>query len=80
MIQSEQATVFRGGGRRWFTALAAARAESREKIKERCECNAGDHITGPEYCYYHDDVERYARLKNRMAKFYLRAFKRKRSG
>lgn len=69
----ETATVYRGGGRRWFTKRAAARAIARDMIRKRCECEAGDHITPDVACHYHVDQEFYAALVNRVASRILRA-------
>ena len=73
-VSTETATVYRGGGRRWFTKLAACRAEARARIRERCECEAGCPVTGyPDYvCDYHYDMDRYSVLVYRMARFYAR--------
>lgn len=43
VIEVQQATVYRGGGRRWFTRNAAIRAEARRLFGKRfrgmCECD-----------------------------------------
>jgi hypothetical protein len=70
----ETATVYRGGGRRWFSKNAAARAEARSVIRRRCECEEGDHITPGFPCHYHVDQEHYAELVNRFASRILRCF------
>ena len=53
----ESATVYRAGGRRWFTKRAALRAYARRKFKakHRCECEQGDYGSGyPGYtCHVH---------------------------
>ena len=63
MITSESATVYRGGGRRWFTKSAAIHAEAKAaynkavKDKGLCECGS-TFIDGygdiGDYCRYHD--------------------------
>lgn len=68
MINKEVATVYRGGGRRWFTPQAAANAEAGAAINARCECDNGDEVTPPMVCDYHNDMERYAKIKRRLAK------------
>lgn len=78
MIAVENATVFRGGGRRWFTRRAAGRAEAKARIKERCECEEGDMDMGGVYpgytCEYHTEANlpRTAEIVNRLGRFYER--------
>lgn len=62
-IAAEQATVYRGGGRRWFTRKAAERAEARKAWKTRCECEEGNPAERyPGYvCDIHSDPVKYAR-------------------
>lgn len=73
MIKTESATVYCGGGRRWFTLNAAARAEAKRKIKERCDCDSGDRDTPPVVCYYH--AEAYPEVIRRLAYKYKAQFK-----
>ncbi len=64
-IQPESATVYRGGGRRWFTKTAAERAEARKLLKTRCECSEGDWQTPAYTCLLHRDpikLDRMVRL------------------
>lgn len=62
-VKAETATVWRGGGRRWLTKLAAERAEARSTIKRRCECERGDGNRYPDYiCALHEDPARYQRM------------------
>lgn len=74
----EQATVYRGGGRRWFTLAAACRADARIKIKSRCECDYCDHPempgAGTEHlpCSLHAH-DRYPKILRRLTRIYLRA-------
>jgi len=77
VITTEQATVYRGGGRRWFSAKAAAAAEARAKIKTKCDCDTADddiygtiHLT----CDLHKP-ERYPKIVRRLARLYLAQFK-----
>lgn len=64
-VTTETATVYRGGGRRWFSKAAAINAEAGKVLRnwirdtKRCECSpytgewdafSGD--PGPEYCRY----------------------------
>lgn len=61
-ITTEIATVYRGGGRRWFTKDSAINAEAKAfyrtatKRNDRCECETivwqGSDID--DYCKYHD--------------------------
>lgn len=66
MIQIETATVYRGGGRRWFSKKAAIRAEAnkayqaRVKDKQRCGCGGEfSDVFGQidDYCHYHDRTQ-----------------------
>lgn len=61
-IQPETATVYRGGGRRWFTLAAAERAEARKLLKSRCECCKGDWQTPAYTCDIHRDPARFERM------------------
>lgn len=58
-VQTEQATVYRGGGRRWFTKKAAARAEAARLYRSRypCTCEPADYSCQyPGYaCAHHTD-------------------------
>lgn len=73
----ESATVFRAGGRRFFSKLAAIRAYARQKVnaKHRCDCEQGDYSSGyPGYdCGIHEGRDR---LTARYVRF-LRAKLRK---
>ena len=72
----EQATVYRAGGRRWFTRKAAIKAYASAKFrtKHSCECEQGDYASGyPGYnCHVHDVwdrvMPRYLRLIERRCK------------
>lgn len=75
MISTEQATVYRGGGRRWFTLQAAQRAEARTIIKRRCECCKGDHITPDYVCDYHDDPVKFDRMTRLLVAMFIRKAK-----
>lgn len=74
MIPIETATVYRGGGRRWFSAKAAAKAEAAMHFRKRhpCECDDPDYSSAggyyPDYtCENHGEwrgkfIRRVARL------------------
>ena len=65
-VTTETATVYRGGGRRWFSKSAAINAEAKAaynaivKSKHLCECGS-QFIDGfgeiNDYCRYHDRSE-----------------------
>ena len=64
-VEKITATVFKGGGRRWFTLQAAERSEARAAIKKRCECDRGSSFGPyePSYiCWYHKDPVRLQRI------------------
>jgi hypothetical protein len=74
-VTKEAATVFRGGGRRWFTLASACSAEARAKIKTRCDCDYCDHEGyGREHltCDLHHP-DRYPKILRRLARVYLAA-------
>lgn len=79
-VTTETATVYRGGGRRWFTKRAACRAEARAKLKSRCDCDYCDHPEMPGCptedlpCQYHDGSERAAKILRRLSMVYFRAY------
>lgn len=73
----ETATVYRGGGRRWFSLASACKAEARAKIKTKCECDYCDHGEyGREHlaCTLHDP-ERYPTILRRLTRAYIFAAK-----
>jgi hypothetical protein len=76
-IQTEQTTVYRGGGRRWFSKRAAAKAEARAMLYRRypCECDDDDPAIGYPgvCCYVHAmDCFHYAKIIRRLARLYLK--------
>jgi hypothetical protein len=78
-IATEAATVYRGGGRRWFTLKSACKAEARNRIKALCECDKGEidyspYGTPPYYCRYHQD-ERYPKILRRLTRLYIAAYR-----
>ncbi len=79
MISTEAATVYRGGGRRWFTLKAAAGAEVRAKLKTRCECDGPEARFIPGYppvtCCYHNGSDRAAKIKRRLTRIYMAAYR-----
>lgn len=72
IVEIQTATVFKGGGRRFFTKRAAYRSAAKAKIRERCECYPDDPITGDpgESCEYHEDLEKWDRIVTRLARLY----------
>ena len=72
IVEQQTATVFRGGGRRFFTKRAAYRAAAKAKINEYCDCDPGDPATGEaaDICEYHEDMDKWERLVTRLARFY----------
>lgn len=79
LITKETATVYRGGGRRWFTKKSACRAEARARLKQDCACDYCDHPEMPGAgredlpCQYHDGSERAAKILRRLARVYYAA-------
>lgn len=76
-IATETATVYRGGGRRWFTKNAACKAEARAKIKEKCECDHIDHEGHGRQdlpCSRHHP-DRYPKILRRLTRIYINAAK-----
>lgn len=77
-ITAEQAAVFRGGGRRWFTLRAAARAEAKALINKHCHCDYCDHdewgVREHLPCRRHQD-ENFEPLVRKLAARYMRHFK-----
>ena len=73
-IREEPATVFRGGGRRYFTRKAAERAEAKAIIRKRCECSDGDILSG-DYgytCHYHNDPIKFERTVRLLTVMFVR--------
>lgn len=76
-ISTETATVYRGGGRRWFTKNAACKAEARAKIKTKCECDYIDHEGYGRQdlpCALHNP-DRYPKILRRLTRIYINASK-----
>lgn len=72
-VLRETATVWRGGGRRYFTRKAAELAQARSAVRSRCDCSNGDYVTPPYSCHYHSmDPGRY----HRMLRLYVAMFVR----
>lgn len=76
VISQESAIVYRGGKRRWFTLQAAANAEARQRVKERCECERGTFETPAYVCEYHAQKNylKTQALIERLAGFYKRKY------
>jgi hypothetical protein len=76
-VIAETATVYRGGGRRWFSVKAACRAEARARLKVDCECDYVDHEGyGREHlhCSRHDP-DRYPKIVRRLTRLYIVAWR-----
>ena len=73
MVRTSTATVYHGGGRRWFSLKAAERAEAKVSIRKRCECDNGDDVTPPYRCHYHDmDPVKFNRLVHLLVVMFVR--------
>lgn len=84
-VAVEQATVYRGGRRRWFSLRAACRAEAqmvvtnhlRARLPDECTCREEvDHAIGytPPECPVHAGARRW-RLVDRVARLIEKAHK-----
>lgn len=80
-IATEQATVYRGGGRRWFSLKAACNAEAaklhRDRFKADCICCDDSYserygMEPGETCQFHA-AEFYARWRRRVARLLVKA-------
>lgn len=76
-VTTENAAVFRGGGRRWFTLRAACRAEAAALLRKHCDCDyfedgAGQHCDLP--CRLHHP-DRYPRIIKRLTDGYVRRYR-----
>lgn len=80
-ITAESAAVFRGGGRRFFTLRAAARAEAKALIKRNCYCERCHHeewgLTELLPCRRHTE-EVFQPLVDRLAARIIREYRRAR--
>lgn len=60
-VTTETATVYRGGGRRWFTLQAACNAEAkslhRKRFDQQCYCSSPEPEVGDggDTCEFHED-------------------------
>lgn len=81
--RKEKATVYWGGGRRWFSLKQAAKAEARWLLKQKCDCYSdwGSYYSDPsnervERCRYHKmEQHEWKKLRDRIARriiFYWR--------
>jgi hypothetical protein len=81
VIKTENATVYRAGGRRYLTLRAASMAAARSKVRERCACDYCDHPEMPGAgredlpCRYHDGSESAEKIMRRLSRLYLNAFR-----
>jgi hypothetical protein len=67
-VKTQTATVFHGGRRRWFSLEAACNAEAAAILSRFCDCAPGNgHDVAPETCAMHYDVERYNRVRAKLA-------------
>ncbi|WP_457967681.1 hypothetical protein M1D68_16080 [Pseudomonas sp. R4-84] len=76
-VTTEQAEVFRGGGRRWFSLRAACRAEAAALLRKHCDCDYCDHEGwGREHlpCRLHHP-DRYPRIIKRLTDGYVRRYR-----
>lgn len=82
MIRASAATVYHGGGRRWFTLKGACSAEAKQRIRERkatCDCDYCTHEEMPgcpdeEFpCTLHGD--RYPVALRRLTRMYIAAYR-----
>lgn len=79
-ITTEPAQVFRGGGRRYFTLRAAARAEAKALIKKHCHCDYVDHEGyGREHlpCWRHHEIN-FEPLVEKLAARFIRNYRNSR--
>jgi hypothetical protein len=79
-LRIEKATVYWGGGRRWFSKRQAARAEAKKLIRSKCICSGYESDTGypGEVCKYHEmDAGRWSKLRNKLANKILIQWNRK---
>jgi len=60
MVKTEQATVYRGGGRRWFTKKAAARAEAARLYRSKYPCTCEPDL-GYACAHHTDHREKFVR-------------------
>lgn len=77
MVTIEQATVYRGGGRRWFSLNAACRAEAKAIMKRKCECDYVDHENYGRQelpCSLHHP-DRYSKIVRRLARLVKASYK-----
>lgn len=66
-VKAQTATVYYGGRRRWFSLVAACRAEASSIANKFCDCEDGDSVTPPVRCRLHADPVRRERLVNWLA-------------
>lgn len=72
MLEPINAIAYQGAGRRYFTRWGAARSLASAAINRHCDCDPGDLVTPSEQCKWHTDLERWGRLKNYIARRYMR--------
>ena len=80
-ITKQHAEVFRGGGRRFFTLRAAARAEAKALINRHCHCDYCDHEGyGREHlpCRRHQE-EHFEPLVKKLAARFIRNYRQRKT-
>ena len=72
IVERETATVYRGGGRRYFTKRAAYVSAARAKIDGHCECLPAEPDVGLDsmVCRLHSDLR--GRLIDQLVEIYRR--------
>lgn len=76
-VTTENAAVFRGGGRRWFTLRAACKAEARTLLNKHCDCDYFEDGVGQRcelYCRLHHP-DRYPRIIKRLTDGFVRRYR-----
>lgn len=73
-VTTEDATVFRGGGRRWFTLRAACKAEARALLNKHCDCDHEGWGREDLPCRLHHP-DRYPRIIKRLTDGFMRRYR-----
>lgn len=79
-IFKQHAVVYRGGGRRWFSAKAAANAAAKATMRARCECSEPEYADGDRMAYPGDTCrlhqpDRFPKILRRLARLHLKNIK-----
>jgi hypothetical protein len=81
VIRAETTTVYKAGGRRFLTLRAAVNKAVRDRLRDKCECDYCDHPEMPGCptedlpCKYHDNSERAQKIRRRLGRLYIAAFR-----